>query len=101
MPDSVKSKEASQNVAGEDYNTLVTEISSKLEQVGISINEARSFARQAIGAYPGELTVDILFGYAILRWIFARVIMRNWLFSGARTWKTQPPCLSTLKKGIL
>ena len=40
MPDSVKSKEASQNVAGEDYNTLVTEISSKLEQVGISINEA-------------------------------------------------------------
>ena len=65
MPDSVKSKEASQNVAGEDYNTLVTEISSKLEQVGISINEARSFARQAIGAYPGEHTVDILFGYAM------------------------------------
>ena len=65
MPDSVKNKEASQNDIGDEYNTLVTEISSKLEQVGISINEARSFARQAIGAYPGEHTVDILFGYAM------------------------------------
>ena len=65
LPDPKKSKETRHDTFGEDYNTMVTEISSRLEQAGVSINEARSYARQAIGAYPDDHNIDILFGYAM------------------------------------
>ena len=65
LPDPKKSKETRHYTFGEDYNTMVTEISSRLEQAGVSINEARSYARQAIGAYPDDHNIDILYGYAM------------------------------------
>ena len=51
--------------ASEEYNAIVTELSIRLEKAGISINEARSYARQAIAAYPDDQNQDVLFGYAM------------------------------------
>ena len=50
---------------GEEFNAVVADIAARLEKVGISITDARSFARQAIAAYPDIQNRDILLGYAM------------------------------------
>ena len=65
LPTSEKDTEARRVAASEEYNTIVTEISLRLEHAGLSMNEARSYARQAIAAYPNDHNIDILFGYAM------------------------------------
>ena len=65
MPVPENSKENKGNVIGDEYNVMVTEISARLERSGVPINGARSYARQAIAAYPDNGNMDVLFGYAI------------------------------------
>ena len=50
---------------GDDFNIVVTELSTRLEKNGIPVNEARAYARQAIAAYPTDQNMDVLFGYAM------------------------------------
>lgn len=64
MPTPENSTGRKNESVNQEYNALVTKISVKLEKAGITINEARSYARQAIAAYPNEQNIDILFGYA-------------------------------------
>ncbi len=65
MPDSDRQKKENGKSVEEDYNELVTELSIRLEKAGIPMNEARSYARQAIAAYPNNENLDMLFGYAM------------------------------------
>ena len=53
------------NKTGNTFNELVTELSQKLEDADIPMNKSRVYARQAIGAYPNESNIDVLFGYAL------------------------------------
>lgn len=53
------------DISGEKYNIKVAEIAVRLEKMGIPINDARSYARQAIAAYPNENNIDVLWGYAM------------------------------------
>ena len=41
----------------------MSQLSEKLEDSGIDIAKAQSFARQAIAAYPDENDIDVLLGY--------------------------------------
>ena len=48
-----------------DFSKLVKDISAKLEKLSVPTKFARSYARQAIAAYPRESNLDILFAYAL------------------------------------
>ena len=65
MPKQEESRKSKKDNDDIVYNARVTELSARLENVGIQMNEARSYARQAIAAYPNEDNQDVLFGYAL------------------------------------
>ena len=65
MQDLAGSRKSKKDTDGKDYNASVTELSARLETMGIPMNEARSYARQAIAAYPNDDNQDVLFGYAM------------------------------------
>lgn len=46
------------------YSKKMAALTAKLEKEGIGMAESRSYARQAIAAYPDETDIDVLFGYA-------------------------------------
>ena len=46
------------------YSKKMAALASKLEKEGIEMAESRSYARQAIAAYPDETDIKVLFGYA-------------------------------------
>lgn len=46
------------------YSKKMAALASKLEKEGIDMAESRSYARQAIAAYPDETDIKVLFGYA-------------------------------------
>lgn len=49
----------------EPYSQKMVQLSSKLEEAGIDMMRSRSYARQAIAAYPEEEDINVLFGYAM------------------------------------
>ena len=65
MPNQERSGEGKKDTSGDDYNSRVAELSTRLEGAGLAVNEARSYARQAIAAYPSGQSIDVLFGYAM------------------------------------
>ena len=65
MPTLEKNKAGDKADAEDGYNAIVAEIAARLEKSGIPMNDARSYARQAIAAYPNDQNMDVLFGYAI------------------------------------
>lgn len=51
--------------AGSQYSKKMLELATKLEAGGIDTASSRSYARQAIAAYPNEGDIEVLFGYAM------------------------------------
>lgn len=49
----------------EEFNSLVKEIATMLVNEGLQMNDACSYARQAIAAYPADYNADTLRGYAM------------------------------------
>ena len=49
----------------EPYSQKMVQLASKLEGAGIDVMRSRSFARQAIAAYPEEEDINVLFCYAM------------------------------------
>ena len=41
------------------------ELTAKLEAGGIDMASSRSYARQEIAAYPNEVDINVLYGYAM------------------------------------
>lgn len=46
------------------YSKKMSKLASKLEKEGLDMTESRSYARQAIAAFPDEADIEVLFGYA-------------------------------------
>lgn len=64
-PDLDKKQQNASRSTIDSYAELMTELAAKLEGTGINMASSRSFARQAMAAYPTEKNIGILLGYAM------------------------------------
>jgi hypothetical protein len=55
----------SDDKTGSLYSKKMLELTAKLEAGGIDMASSRSYARQAIAAYPNEVDINVLYGYAM------------------------------------
>ena len=65
MPGQEDNRKSKKDTNDKEYNTRVTNLSTRLVTAGIPMIQARTYARQAIAAYPNDDNQDVLFGYAM------------------------------------